>query len=125
VIHESPLQKNEDNMADIKIEKKGDIHLLVISSGLTIEHAAELKETLMKSLENASHVMLNMDGVTETDLSCLQLLCSAHRTFVNAKKSVELAGTSDVLKQAALDAGYKRTFGCTQETEKTCFWMGI
>lgn len=112
-------------MADIKIEKKGDTYKLVISGGLTIEHAAGFREALMKSLGNASHVMLNMDGVTETDLSCLQLLCSAHRTFVNAKKSVELGGTSDILKQAARDAGYKRCFGCMQETEKTCFWIGI
>lgn len=112
-------------MADIKIEKQGKNTALVISGVLTIEHAAELREALMKSLENASHVMLNMDGVTETDLSCVQLLCSAHRTFVNAKKSVELAGTSEILKQAARDAGYKRSFGCMQETEKSCFWTGI
>jgi anti-anti-sigma factor len=112
-------------MADIKVEKKGKERVLVISGSLTIEHASEFREALIKSLEKASHVMLNMDGVTETDLSCIQLLCSAHRTFVNAKKSVELAGTPDILKQAARDAGYKRSIGCMQETEKTCFWTGI
>jgi anti-anti-sigma factor len=112
-------------MANIKVEKKGKERVLVISGSLTIEHAAEFREALMKSLINASHMILNMDGVTETDLSCLQLLCSAHRTFVNAKKSVELGGTSDILKQAARDAGYKRSFSCMQETEKTCFWTGI
>jgi anti-anti-sigma regulatory factor len=112
-------------MADIKVEKKGKERLLVISGSLTIEHAAEFREALMKSLEKTSHVMLNLDAVTETDLSCLQLLCSAHRTFVNAKKSVELAGTPDILKHAARDMGYKRDLGCMQETEKSCFWTGI
>jgi len=112
-------------MADIKVEKKGKERVLVISGSLTIEHASEFREALIKSLEKASHVMLNMDGVTETDLSCLQLLCSAHRTFVNTKKSVELAEISDTLKQAVRDIGYKRNLGCMQETEKSCFWMGI
>ena len=47
-----PYKITRDNMADIKVEKKGKERLIVINGGLTIEYAAELKNALQQSLKD-------------------------------------------------------------------------
>jgi anti-anti-sigma factor len=111
-------------MADIKVEKKGKERLLVINGGLTIEYAAELKDALQESLKDGARVVLDLSNVTEMDLSSLQLLCSAHKTSVNLKKTLELMeDTGEVFKETVKKAGYMRYSGCTKETEKSCLWI--
>jgi anti-anti-sigma factor len=113
-------------MADIKVEKKGKETTLIVNGEMTITYAGALRDALIKSLENAERVILDLEDVTAVDLSCLQLLCSAHRTSVQAEKSVELKSAPlGVLKQVACEAGYSRNFGCLPKTENTCFWKGI
>jgi anti-anti-sigma factor len=111
-------------MADIKVEKKGKERVLVINGELTIEYASALKNALQQSLKNGEHVILDLSKVTEMDLSSLQLLCSAHKTSVNLKKTLELThDNTDVFKQTVRRSGYMRYSGCTKETEKICFWI--
>ena len=119
-----PYKETRDNMADIKVEKKGKERVLVINGGLTIEYAAELKDALQQSLKNARARKPGSDDVTEMDLSGLQLLCSAHKTSVNLKKTVELMqNTCEVSKETVRKSGYKRYTGCIKETEKSCLWI--
>lgn len=111
-------------MAEIKVAKKGKEHLIVINGGLTIEYAAELKKALQQSLKDGESVALDLSNVTEMDLSGLQILCSAHKTSVNLKKTVGLTNeTTEVFREAVRRSGYKRYSGCTKETEKNCLWI--
>lgn len=112
-------------MTNIKVEKQGKDRALIVSGSLTIEYAGQFKDALTDSLKQDADLIVDLDSITDMDLSCLQLLCSAHRTFTNAKRSIKLAGIPDVLKQSVHNAGYKRNSGCTKEAEKTCFWVGI
>jgi anti-anti-sigma factor len=113
-------------MANIKIEKKGRKNVITISGEMTIENAAALKDALIHSLKNVKHIVMDLDNITDMDLSCLQLLCSAHRTSAGAQKTLELkSGYPEVLKRAAREAGYLRNSGCTLETEDGCLWKRI
>jgi len=111
-------------MADIKIQKKKNERVVVINGELTIEYAVELKNALEQALKDGERVVLDLSKVTEMDLSGLQLLCCAHKTSVNLKKTLELTHDSpDVFKQTVRTSGYKRYAGCIKETEKSCLWI--
>jgi anti-anti-sigma factor len=119
-----PYKETRDNMADIKVEKKGKERAIVINGGLTIEYAAELKNALQQSLKDGERVSLDLSNVTEMDLSGLQILCSAHKTSVNLKKTLEfMQNTCEVFKETVRKSGYKRYTGCIKETEKSCLWI--
>lgn len=91
----------------------------------TIERAPELRELLMEAAKTAEEVLIDVRQVKEVDLSCLQLLCSAHRTF--AKRGAKLAlheDRSEAFEKAVRDAGYHNDAGCGQNYMESCLWKG-
>lgn len=110
---------------ELTIEQSGAVGVLTVEGGLTIQNAAELKTALMKALDSVDHLVLNLDKVTEIDLSCLQLLCSAHRTLSSLKKQITIAGSQlETLRQTIEVAGYARHVGCSFDCNNNCLWMG-
>lgn len=103
-----------------RMAKKGLIHC---DGELTVDRAEELRSVLIKALIDADRVELDMENVTAVDLSCLQLLCSAHQSAVRMNKRLALRhGRPDVFNRAADAAGYLRRAGCRLGSEKTCLW---
>jgi ABC-type transporter Mla MlaB component len=105
------------NKAAVKLE--GD---------LTLPYAEEIKKVFIKALLDADNVSVGFGKVRDVDLSCLQLLCSAHRSGVRFKKRMEFSGepAAEMLNAAAA-AGYSLLKGCLkgckQDCEKVCLWM--
>lgn len=110
---------------DFNIEQSGAVGVMTIGGELTIRHADELRAALMRSLDAVDHLILNLDRVTEFDLSCLQLLCSAHRTSTKMKKQLTInANQSDALRKVIEAAGFLRHIGCALDCNKSCLWAG-
>ena len=110
-------------MIDFKIEQENGIKTINVSGSLTIEDAAELKKVLLDSMTDADNVVFYLDNVTEADLSCLQLLCSAHKTFRHGNKRFTLsAGSTEAFNEAVKAAGFLRHMGCESECDKDCLW---
>lgn len=108
---------------EYKLEQSGAMGILTIDGELTVQYAHELKSALLKSLDNVDHLVLNLAKVTSIDLSCLQLLCSAHRTSGKLNKQLSLIGDRpEALQQAAKNAGYLRHVGCSYDAHKDCLW---
>jgi anti-anti-sigma regulatory factor len=100
---------------------KGTIHL---EGDLTLPNAADLKNILIKALINADAVTIRFGAVQDLDLSCLQLLCSAHRSAVRLKKKIQFEGSlPKILEETADAAGYSRLKGCQLDSEKSCLWI--
>lgn len=96
---------------------------LKLGGDLTIENAQELHKTLVTALNNADQIVLYFENVMATDLSFIQLLCSAHRTAVRSDKNMKLAGPRpDVLKAAVREMGFIREKGCILDTQESCIW---
>lgn len=113
-------------MADIRVEKKENKSVVILNGDITVEHSDLLRNALLESLEGTDLIEVDFRNATTVDLSCLQLLCSAHRTSVNAGKSIELRPDhTEILKEAVRESGYPRYIGCTLETEKSCLWKGV
>lgn len=65
---------------------------VTVAGDITLQAVDELKASLAWAIQNVDRVEINMDQVTAMDLSCLRLLCSAHRTALQMKKTFTLVG---------------------------------
>ena len=99
--------------------------LLIADGELTVQRASDFKDMLTKAISEVNRLEINFDMVTEVDLTCLQLLCSAHKTCLKANKALSITGRqSEALKEAIKYAGYERHKGCKVAREKNkCLWV--
>jgi anti-anti-sigma regulatory factor len=110
---------------DERTEPSTKTRTLRLEGSLTIERAAELKQILLDAMRGGEDLKIELEDVADCDLTCLQLLCSAHRTSIKMKKQLMLADNkSELFKQATQDAGFVRTLGCPGDPNKTCLWTG-
>ncbi len=106
---------------DLESGKRGH---LTVDGELTVSRAEELRMFLIKALIDADQVNLDFGPVTETDLSCLQLLCSAHRSAARMNKKFSIsAAWPDPFNNAVHDAGYARLKGCRFDVDNSCLWI--
>jgi anti-anti-sigma regulatory factor len=104
-------------------KQSGDFGILALSCDLTIEFAAELKPALAKALNSGLPVVLDIADVTRADVSCLQLICAAHRATILAGTSLTLSNAGEGFNHSLIDTGFIRHVGCSPETEDTCLWL--
>ncbi len=107
----------------LNVKKSGE-GVLELANRLTIENAAELRLKLMKSIEKVDILTLNIDKITDFDLSCIQLFCSANRTFNTENKQllIQNYGSSDVLATVLHDAGFGTSQCISKKYCKICLW---
>lgn len=115
-------------MSDLAFETQqtaeGTISMIRLEGELTILTAAALRDTLMKAFEAADGVRVNTEQVEAIDLSCLQLLCSAHRTALALNKSFLFETCTAPVIKAAEAAGFTRHTGCSIDISQSCIWSG-
>lgn len=98
--------------------------MLTFDGELTLKHADKIRAAFIKALIDADHVEIDLGKVIEADLSCLQMLCSAHRTSLKLNKRLNFVGNLPKhFREAADAAGYSRSSGCTKDCEQSCLWI--
>lgn len=111
-------------MEDFRLEQTGNVAVLALNGPVTVDRACELKGKLITAFYGAEHIILDFGGVTEVDLSCLQILCSAHRTLTKLNKNITLGNIQpDVFSRAVECAGFNRHTGCALDAAKSCLWV--
>ena len=101
--------------------KQGNVTL---DGNLTVGQAEGLRILLIKALIDAEQVRVDFGTVTDVDLSCLQLLCSAHRSAGRMKRSISLSGDwPELFKKIVEEAGYSRLSGCHLDVNHNCLWV--
>ncbi len=113
-------------MMKSQFSQSGKAGVLALDGELTLEHADELRSVFIKALiNNAAQVVLNLEKATRVDFSCLQLLCSVHRTSTRLNKGISFSGIlPDILKRAVAKAGFARCIGCDLDRQESCLWVG-
>lgn len=110
--------------ADCRIEDNGKQRVLILSGDLTIQNAEQMRSKLLESMQNIEHLTVRIDGATDVDLVCLQLLCAAHKTATRLEVRLDLdKELPEVFKQAAIDAGFFRTTSCAFDIKRECLWL--
>ena len=109
----------------VKQKKTKEGVQLIVSGDLTIEHAAEMRQTLLDAFDKGSPVIVDLSAVEAIDVSGLQLFCAAHRTSLGHEKRLVVKGAlQPAVQRSAECAGYFRHVGCSQDVTKTCVWVG-
>jgi anti-anti-sigma regulatory factor len=117
-------EKEVGGFMGVTVKRSGDTRIVLLEGDLTLPEAPEIRTAFMKALVEADDVLICFGNVRELDLSCLQLLCSAHRSAARLKKRVRFEG--DIPKKlydAADNAGYSHLKGCKFDTGKSCLWI--
>lgn len=110
----------------LRIEDDGQPGSVSIHVGgeLTVQHAAELRACLLSALNGAQSVRIDLQAVEDIDLTCLQILCSAHKSALFAGKALCLGNeTPQHFKDSLNVAGFSRLQGCTMDTGDSCLWI--
>ena len=103
--------------------RKGKAYLK-LKGELTVARAADLKGALVTSLNKAKEVEINLAEVTNIDLDCLQLMCSAHLTAFKEGKSLYLKDPSlPVFLEAKQSAGFIYSKTCRVVSTGDCLWV--
>ncbi len=108
------------------IDCKKESGKLTLQGELTIPHAGEFRSALSGLLKGEGNdcVSIHLEGVTEIDLSGLQLLCSAHRSAAKLKKRLTLSGVpQELFGQIMETSGYVRLKDCEIHGAEGCFWV--
>ena len=109
----------------MKVSKEGNRTLLHLEGKLTVNRAAELREILHEALGRDRVVAIDLAKVESMDLSCLQLLCAAHRTAVRDGKSLTvIEPRKTVLGREGLQAGFVFQKSCRYNQAQDCLWLG-
>ena len=106
--------------------RTGNKGVVTLDGDVTLQQAEELRCVLIKALVDADEVSLEMEKVQKVDLSCLQLLCSAHRSATRFEKKLVFSGCPpQALKDAVEVSGFSRVTGCRLDCDKSCLWMSV
>lgn len=111
----------------MSVESQGALlpAVLKFEGRCTVERAHELKAILSESLQGHEAIVIDLEALTEVDLSCLQILCAAHRLSLRLNKRLQLgAERPEVFDRAVRTAGFARTLGCHKDPNMTCLWKG-
>ena len=75
------------------------------------------------AMAGGSGVVLDLNGVTDVDLSGLQCICAAHRMSIARQQPFSVCREDNqIIAAMAQAAGYFRHTGCAQDTGHTCIW---
>lgn len=107
------------------LEQARETATLFISGAMTIEDAAHLKTSLVDALAASFLIEVDLGAADTIDLSCLQVLCSAHRAAVHAGKKLFVRRKADALITCLEDAGFPRHSGCLQKEGEPCLWQEV
>jgi len=110
---------------DVDITRSAETNVLKLKGSWTVKRANELKRVLLEILNSCEHMVIDLEELTDLDLSSMQLFCSAHRTSLRDGKHLALyERKSQSLKQMVREAGFVRTLGCHKDPNKNCLWTG-
>ncbi|ABK43153.1 anti-sigma-factor antagonist [Magnetococcus marinus MC-1] len=102
-----------------ELHVEGSSARLQLTGDLTIQQAAELKESCVQAVQSGDSLVLNLSGVTRIDLAGLQILCAMHRALVDEGKSLTLQGEiPKPFKETVHIAGFQ---GCLS-ADQTRLW---
>ncbi len=100
----------------------GTSQTLTMEGALTLPCINEIRDRLLRAVQQADDIVIDMREVTDLDLSGFQVMCAAHKSAIRLGKRLSVAGTSPAVAAIAARAGYVRQSACTGALHGTCLW---
>jgi anti-anti-sigma factor len=96
---------------------------LILDGDVTAESARALHGALLDPQGAVTDLVVNMSGVREIDVTCLQLLCSAHHAAMKEGRKIKLANVNQATMDTMESLGFIRHTGCREDTAGSCLWL--
>jgi len=109
-------------MAKVYIEDKDNAKILRAEGTLSIQDASGLRECLLEALSSADTLLIDLSGVQSVDLACLQVFCSAHKTYFQAQKGMRIVGNLPEGVVRSLSSVTLVPEACDREPHGPCLW---
>jgi len=107
--------------ADASVRDNGEV---LLSGELNINQVRGIREALLRAIESYPVTRVRLEEVVDVDAAFLQLLCSAHRSAVDAGKELRLlVDTSPLFRQQLRECGFIRHIGCRLDCNGSCIWV--
>ena len=111
------------NDIEIRIEDAAAEQIVHVKGAISLLTAGKLQTVFLDALRPGARTVLDGRDIEAVDLSGLQLLCAAHRTYLSHLACFEIRGRSETLKAAADAAGYSACDSvCRHRGEHNCLW---
>ena len=92
----------------------GTSDTLRVKGSLSMIQLNNLRETLLKSISSAKHVVLELEHIEDVSFACLQLLCSTCRTAYLLKKKFTIdSGACVSFKKVNVHMDYMINMDCS------------
>jgi anti-anti-sigma regulatory factor len=105
------------------IHLAGNRATMTICGNVTIQNISEFKQNLLQMQDMADDIAIDLEGIRETDVACLQMLCAAHRTWLQMNKRLSITGPIPKEFQKVLsDSGFRVEGGCRLYSNHPCLW---
>jgi anti-anti-sigma factor len=109
-------------MAKVYMEVKDNAKILKAEGTLSIQDASGLKECLLEAFSSATTLLIDLSGVDSVDLACLQIFCSAHKTYSQAQKVICITGDRPEGVVRSLSSVALTPEACDREPHGPCLW---
>ena len=106
----------------VGVADAGGRRTVLVEGEIRLAGAGSLRQVLVEELCAGQQTVLDLAGVTGVDLSGLQLLCSAHRTYVRHDAVLELQGVTEELTRTARRAGFDARTSVCPFRRGMCLW---
>jgi anti-anti-sigma regulatory factor len=97
-----------------------DNSIIALSGKFTLSNISEAHRTLLEVLDIDTPVSIDIDGVTEADLSFVQLIESARRAFAERGQALSLRNGAG---EAVLPVLRRGGFLDPSDPSRTSFWL--
>ena len=107
----------------LSVEQRCGGATIPLEGELSLAVAARLSAALTALLEARRDTVIGLAAVTGADFAGLQLLCSAHRSFLRQGLSLRLESGPESLRRSALAGGFDAERSvCPYRTDE-CLWQ--
>jgi len=95
---------------------------LKVSGAVTVSQVAEIRKLLLKALDQAPLVRLDLGQVEAIDIAGLQLFCAAHRLADRTGRCLAIVALGEPVLKLVHEAGFAHLPVCDQDRQSACFW---
>jgi anti-anti-sigma regulatory factor len=103
--------------------QRGTSWALTIEGAFTLPYINEIRDALLRTMQRADDIVVDMQAVTDLDVSGFQVMCAAHKSAIRLGKRLSFAGAPPAaVREITRRAGYVRQSSCMSGADGRCLW---
>jgi anti-anti-sigma factor len=98
---------------------------LWVDGAVTVAQVGQLKEHLVKAIDQAEMVLVDLSRVSQVDIAGLQLFCAAYRQACARGRTLKLCGGGEPFRDLVRATGFAHGAWCGAREKTACLWTEV